>query len=259
MLGLVLAIGAYAGWYRLSGEGRLPAETVTAIPERLAPLAEQALQSPSGKRANRSATIGRVSGTAVARVALGGSATSETPPSPAPPVAAISPTSAAGGPGAVPPGRWSGGGSSDGGAPARRTPCSGRQPSCPACQCCRLGAGEGPSRHRPAEPDDEGGRDPAGTAQVRSAADRRQCGRNRNPAGRRGDPQPGRVRRRSAGLAAGPGPDQGGPADWCHSATTCLDTPPPVADRRRAPHNKVWSREADLRVVTRALRGRSSA
>jgi cytoskeleton protein RodZ len=43
LLGIVLAIGAYAGWYRLSGEGRLPAETVIAIPERLAPLAEQAL------------------------------------------------------------------------------------------------------------------------------------------------------------------------------------------------------------------------
>jgi len=43
LLGLVLAVGAYTGWYRLSGEGRLPAETVTAIPERLAPPAEQAL------------------------------------------------------------------------------------------------------------------------------------------------------------------------------------------------------------------------
>ncbi len=43
LLGIVLAIGAYTGWYRLSGEGRLPAETVIAIPERLAPLAEQAL------------------------------------------------------------------------------------------------------------------------------------------------------------------------------------------------------------------------
>ena len=28
LLGVVLAVGAYAGWYRLSGEGRLPAETV---------------------------------------------------------------------------------------------------------------------------------------------------------------------------------------------------------------------------------------
>ena len=43
LLGIVLAIGAYTGWYRLSGEGRLPAETVVAIPEHLAPLAEQAL------------------------------------------------------------------------------------------------------------------------------------------------------------------------------------------------------------------------
>lgn len=48
LLGLMLAIGAYAGWYRLSGEGRLPAETVTAIPEHLAPLAEQALPRPAG-------------------------------------------------------------------------------------------------------------------------------------------------------------------------------------------------------------------
>jgi cytoskeleton protein RodZ len=43
LLGIVLAVGAYAGWYRLSGDGRLPAETVIAVPERLAPLAEQAL------------------------------------------------------------------------------------------------------------------------------------------------------------------------------------------------------------------------
>ncbi len=43
LLGLVLAVGAYIGWYRLSGEGRLPAETATPIPERLAPLADQAL------------------------------------------------------------------------------------------------------------------------------------------------------------------------------------------------------------------------
>jgi cytoskeleton protein RodZ len=44
LLGVVLAIGAYAGWYRLSGEGRLPAETSTQVPQRLAPLAEQVVQ-----------------------------------------------------------------------------------------------------------------------------------------------------------------------------------------------------------------------
>lgn len=43
LLGVVLAIGAYVGWYRLSGEGRLPAETNTQIPTRLAPLAQQAV------------------------------------------------------------------------------------------------------------------------------------------------------------------------------------------------------------------------
>jgi cytoskeleton protein RodZ len=49
LLGIILAIGAYAGWYRLSGEGRLPAETVPAIPTRLASLAEQAIP-PSAPR-----------------------------------------------------------------------------------------------------------------------------------------------------------------------------------------------------------------
>ena len=43
MLGLFLVACVYIGWYRLSGEGRLPAETVTSIPERLTPLAEQAI------------------------------------------------------------------------------------------------------------------------------------------------------------------------------------------------------------------------
>ena len=38
LLGLVLAVGAYAGWYRLSGDGRLPAETVQPVPTRLAQL-----------------------------------------------------------------------------------------------------------------------------------------------------------------------------------------------------------------------------
>lgn len=45
LLGVVLAIGAYAGWYQLSSEGRLPAETSTQVPLRLAPLAEQAIRS----------------------------------------------------------------------------------------------------------------------------------------------------------------------------------------------------------------------
>lgn len=45
LLGLVLAVGAYVGWYRLSGEGKLPAEVVPAVPERLAPLADQAIRT----------------------------------------------------------------------------------------------------------------------------------------------------------------------------------------------------------------------
>ncbi len=47
LLGVVLTIGAYVGWYRLSGDGRLPAETQVAVPAPLPPLAEQAL--PPGR------------------------------------------------------------------------------------------------------------------------------------------------------------------------------------------------------------------
>lgn len=88
LLGLVLLVGAYAGWYRLSGEGRLPAETVTAVPERLAPLAEQALPAPAP-------TSAEVSPAAAPRIVLSDPATPDTSAYPAPPVMAISPTSAA--------------------------------------------------------------------------------------------------------------------------------------------------------------------
>ena len=46
LLGIVLAIGAYIGWYRLSGDGALPPEVVAPVPARLAPLAEQVTPSP---------------------------------------------------------------------------------------------------------------------------------------------------------------------------------------------------------------------
>jgi len=49
LLGLILVGGAYIGWYRLSGEGKLPAETVIPVPARLANLADQALPGPDGR------------------------------------------------------------------------------------------------------------------------------------------------------------------------------------------------------------------
>jgi len=49
LLGLILVGGAYIGWYRLSGEGRLPAETVAQVPTHLATLVEQALPGPDGR------------------------------------------------------------------------------------------------------------------------------------------------------------------------------------------------------------------
>lgn len=98
LLGVVLAVGAYAGWYRLSGEGRLPAETVTAIPERLAPLAEQALPPASSAVASATPVPGAApenSAAGAPRIVLADPATPEVVANPAPPVVAISPTSAA--------------------------------------------------------------------------------------------------------------------------------------------------------------------
>jgi cytoskeleton protein RodZ len=80
LLGVLLALGAYAGWYRLSGEGSLPAETSMQIPLRLAPLAEQAA------RPSATPVVASVSAPVVP------------PPvqhAEAPPVPAISPSSAA--------------------------------------------------------------------------------------------------------------------------------------------------------------------
>lgn len=47
LLGVLLAVGAYAAWYGLSGEIRAPAPTVSAVPERLAPLADRAAPPPN--------------------------------------------------------------------------------------------------------------------------------------------------------------------------------------------------------------------
>jgi len=97
LLGLVLAVGAYAGWYRLSGEGRLPAEAVTAIPERLASLAEQALPPPVNP-----ATDAPIADLPIADAPAGPAprvaAADPMDAAPVPPVPVISPTSAAAAP-----------------------------------------------------------------------------------------------------------------------------------------------------------------
>jgi cytoskeleton protein RodZ len=88
LLGVILAVGAYTGWFRLSGEGRLPAETSPAIPERLASLAEQAIPLTFGPAAEATANV-------TPRIVLAEPVPAENPADPAPPVMAISPTSAA--------------------------------------------------------------------------------------------------------------------------------------------------------------------
>ncbi len=95
LLGVVLAVGAYIGWYRLSGEGKLPAEAVAPVPARLAPLAEQAVP-PSMPTAPRTAP------TTATPAPASSSATvpSDTAPavSPSSAAAALPPPAAAGAP-----------------------------------------------------------------------------------------------------------------------------------------------------------------
>ena len=63
LLGAMLAVGVYVGWYRLSGEGRLPAEVVPAIPARLATLAEQVVPLSKVPPVALPAALGVVAGT----------------------------------------------------------------------------------------------------------------------------------------------------------------------------------------------------
>ena len=87
LLGLVLSIGAYVGWYHLSSEGRLPAEAVTPVPERLAPLAQQALPPPPPQKP--------VASVDAPPIPVPAPTVATTDAAPAPAVAPISPTSAA--------------------------------------------------------------------------------------------------------------------------------------------------------------------
>lgn len=58
LLGLILLGGAYIGWFRLSGEGRLPAESVPPVPARLAALAEAPVPVPVPLPTDRPSAVG---------------------------------------------------------------------------------------------------------------------------------------------------------------------------------------------------------
>ena len=103
LLGVLLAIGAYAGWYTLSGDGRLPAEMSVQVPARLAPLAQQAIPPvpPAQPSATSASATPEPPGDTTASLMSASpaptgtaSATAE-PKTDAPPVPAVSPTSAA--------------------------------------------------------------------------------------------------------------------------------------------------------------------
>ncbi len=103
LLGILLVVGAYVGWYRLSGEGRLPAETVMAVPERLAPLAEQAVKFPDTPPPAAQTAAPQASGPQLAASAPLPAVSSQSPPAAAPPVPSLSPGSAAAAPVSPPP------------------------------------------------------------------------------------------------------------------------------------------------------------
>ncbi|MBV8397583.1 MAG: DUF4115 domain-containing protein [Acetobacteraceae bacterium] len=101
LLGFVLAIGAYVGWYRLSGQGKLPAEVVPPVPARLVPLAEQAIPAPPAARTMTHSAAPANTPAPAPEAAPGTTATLATPPSsasvsePAPALPAVPPSSAA--------------------------------------------------------------------------------------------------------------------------------------------------------------------
>jgi cytoskeleton protein RodZ len=67
LVGVVLAICAYIGWYRFSGDERATTEAVQPVPERLAPLAstiQPPLSTPSATEASGSGNAATVPGSA---------------------------------------------------------------------------------------------------------------------------------------------------------------------------------------------------
>src|SRR6185312_1711175 len=90
LLGGLLAIAAYTGWYTLSGDGRLPAETSLQVPARLAPLAEQAVPAPQPPPGPVASAAPVTSPAPALTVSVAPEPKPDTPPAPV-----ISPTSAA--------------------------------------------------------------------------------------------------------------------------------------------------------------------
>jgi cytoskeleton protein RodZ len=89
LFGVILAVGAYAGWYKFSSSGRPEFEAVQPVPPRLLPLAEapKPLALPEAPRALTDATLAALP----AQPFSPGSAAAAIPPHAATPVAATPP------------------------------------------------------------------------------------------------------------------------------------------------------------------------
>ncbi len=99
MLGLGLAVLAYAGWYHLSGEGRLPAEAVQPVPARLARLVAPKPPAPARVPKPKPASGGAaaiapapVGAAPVAVASVAASAAPSTAPTAGPQLAAATPS-----------------------------------------------------------------------------------------------------------------------------------------------------------------------
>ena len=90
LVGAVLVVGAYAGWYRMSGNSRPPADAVQQVPERLQPLVADKPASAAAPAPAPAAPLAAPPDTQVAAAAPAA------PPAPVvPPPPSVSPSSAA--------------------------------------------------------------------------------------------------------------------------------------------------------------------
>jgi cytoskeleton protein RodZ len=85
LVGVVIAIGAYIGWYRFSGDDRATTEVVQPVPERLAPLAAAPVpQTAPSDTGVAPAAPTTPSGTGASSLAAGPAASTASGPIPVP-------------------------------------------------------------------------------------------------------------------------------------------------------------------------------
>jgi cytoskeleton protein RodZ len=90
LLAVILVVGAYVGWYRLSDTGALPPEVVPPVPTRLAPLAAQVM-APTNLQANATTPAAPQSASPAAPVSVASNQPASLPAGTAPSVGVSTP------------------------------------------------------------------------------------------------------------------------------------------------------------------------